>query len=482
MTGQQPLGELLVEMGFIDEAQLARALGEQRRSGKRLGKILVESSLLSEDRLVHALSRQLGVEPCDPIMAPVHPRVWALVPAELAFEHRVLPMARQRDARGGELLYLATADPLDQEALDAVRARLPQGTSVRCMLAGETEMDLALARHYGSMPAAPARTPAPRNATPSGVHVIRGTPVSGVVPRLPTDVSGLGSLSSTDDIFTALRAAREEEPPPPKITRLAPRELVPLPPQVFDLGASAELTGDSLQVKSSDLASLDLRSGDLGSLDLGPTDEEILIAEEVVDSGTLPNLTQSMPEPPAVDLAPQRLAETPVPTLPHDSLGSWGDLVPAPEAWTEIETARPATYSVSTEIEQAAGLDEALLQQTSRADRRPDEASVEVDVDISGFEEESSLAVAQREAELLPRADLALAFSEVSASENVPREVTPTPELLEDPRTEARMLLATVGNGANIEDALRLVVAILEVKGWLDDPTLDAALALIRKT
>ena len=46
VASQQRLGALLVEMGFIDDAQLASALDEQQRTDKRLGKILVENAVL----------------------------------------------------------------------------------------------------------------------------------------------------------------------------------------------------------------------------------------------------------------------------------------------------------------------------------------------------------------------------------------------------------------------------------------------------
>src|SRR5688572_24488545 len=99
-AGQQRLGSLLVELGFIDEEQLDSALEEQQRSGKRLGKILVEGSVITEDRLVHALSRQLGIETCDPVTTNIHDRVLKLVPVELAYRHRVLPVALKKEETG----------------------------------------------------------------------------------------------------------------------------------------------------------------------------------------------------------------------------------------------------------------------------------------------------------------------------------------------------------------------------------------------
>lgn len=232
-SGQQPLGQLLVEMGFIDQTQLTSALEAQGRSGKRLGKILIDAGVISEDRLVHALSRQLGIEACDPIMTPVHERVLALVPPEMAFRHKVLPIARQRED-SGECLYVATSDPLDKRALQAIRTVIPPTTRVRWMLAGETEMELALARHY--RPGTPSeRGPASRETlrgapVPSGIPVLQGKPLAaprGSAPVAPAtsgppnagaNVAGLHAHSSTGDIFNALEQAvlRSGEPPRPR--------------------------------------------------------------------------------------------------------------------------------------------------------------------------------------------------------------------------------------------------------------------------
>ncbi|MEM7675078.1 MAG: hypothetical protein AAF449_03645, partial [Myxococcota bacterium] len=255
---QQRLGALLVDMGFIDDAQLASALEEQQRTNKRLGKILVEAAVLTEDRLVHALSRQLGIEACDPIMTRVHERVLALVPAAVAFKHRVLPVARQREAGQRDVVYVATSDPLDQEALHAIEQTLGDEARVQWMLAGETEMELALTRHYGQQKA---------RVIPQGTKVITGVPVLGP-PRTPESDNGSRSvLASTDDIFTAL----SEDSSDVAVTE----QDRPLPSLDIDM-VSADLPGSS----PSEPAPFDFPTS---------STEEIVLAEDVlpepVDSG-----------------------------------------------------------------------------------------------------------------------------------------------------------------------------------------------------
>jgi hypothetical protein len=58
----RPLGKLLVDLEFLTESQLDRALSAQREDGGRLGEILVSRGLLSGGELAQALAEQHGVE------------------------------------------------------------------------------------------------------------------------------------------------------------------------------------------------------------------------------------------------------------------------------------------------------------------------------------------------------------------------------------------------------------------------------------
>lgn len=58
----RPLGNVLVDLQFLTESQLERALEAQREEGGRLGEILVSRGLLSGAELAEALAEQHGVE------------------------------------------------------------------------------------------------------------------------------------------------------------------------------------------------------------------------------------------------------------------------------------------------------------------------------------------------------------------------------------------------------------------------------------
>ncbi len=58
----RPLGELFVERGLITDDELAGALEEQERSGRRLGTILISRGIVSEPELTSALVEQIGID------------------------------------------------------------------------------------------------------------------------------------------------------------------------------------------------------------------------------------------------------------------------------------------------------------------------------------------------------------------------------------------------------------------------------------
>jgi MSHA biogenesis protein MshE len=56
MPPRKRLGQLLTELGVIDEHQLQSALGHQKQWGGKLGAILVQKGFCSEDQMVSATS------------------------------------------------------------------------------------------------------------------------------------------------------------------------------------------------------------------------------------------------------------------------------------------------------------------------------------------------------------------------------------------------------------------------------------------
>ncbi len=102
------LGDLLVHEGIISEAQLSRALLEQKKTGRKLGASLIELQFLTEDQLLQFLAQQLNVSFLDIAQRRIEPKVAQLLPEVHARRLRALVL----EDRGGSVL-LGMSDPAD---------------------------------------------------------------------------------------------------------------------------------------------------------------------------------------------------------------------------------------------------------------------------------------------------------------------------------------------------------------------------------
>ncbi|MBS0393468.1 MAG: type II/IV secretion system protein [Proteobacteria bacterium] len=126
------LGELLVQQGAITEEQLASALAEQKRTGRKLGRVLGDLGLMSEAALHEFLAKHLQVPFVDLKQVRIDREAIKLLPEPLARRYRALVL--QQDARG---LLVGMADPSDLHAYDELQAKLRQ--PLRIALVGEAE-------------------------------------------------------------------------------------------------------------------------------------------------------------------------------------------------------------------------------------------------------------------------------------------------------------------------------------------------------
>jgi MSHA biogenesis protein MshE len=126
------LGEVLVQHKAITEEQLAAALVEQRRSGRKLGRVLADLGLMSESSLHEFLAKHLQVPFVDLKQARVDREVVKLLPEPLARRYRAIVLLQ--DARG---LLVGMADPSDIHAYDELQAKLKQ--PIRLALVGEAD-------------------------------------------------------------------------------------------------------------------------------------------------------------------------------------------------------------------------------------------------------------------------------------------------------------------------------------------------------
>lgn len=140
------LGERLIASGVISADQLKIALIEQQRSKQPLGEVLVSLGFVTEQTFREALSERLGARSVQLQGLVADRAALALVPKELARRHQLFPISL--DAERNEL-HVATADPNDVIAVDQLRRELAGRAEPVWQLAAGGEIQRAIELYYG---------------------------------------------------------------------------------------------------------------------------------------------------------------------------------------------------------------------------------------------------------------------------------------------------------------------------------------------
>jgi len=140
------LGQTLRAQGMVSEDQLRIALREQSKSYQPVGKLLVSLGFVSETTLREALATSLNKRSIDLSQATVDPAALRLVPLALARRHQLLPLAYQA---AEHRLTIAIADVDDLLAIDQLRTLTPDELLIETLIASETDIARGIDRHYG---------------------------------------------------------------------------------------------------------------------------------------------------------------------------------------------------------------------------------------------------------------------------------------------------------------------------------------------
>ncbi|NLO72950.1 MAG: Flp pilus assembly complex ATPase component TadA [candidate division WS1 bacterium] len=116
-SGHRPIGQMLMERGLLTEEQLKEALQTQKQTTQLLGEVLVDLGFVEKKALYEALSAQMHIPYLDVSPDTVDPGVATLLPKEDAERYRAIPVGRETS--GG--IKVAMAEPGDVMAIDALR-------------------------------------------------------------------------------------------------------------------------------------------------------------------------------------------------------------------------------------------------------------------------------------------------------------------------------------------------------------------------
>ena len=205
MNVRKRLGEMLLEAGAIDDAQLQAALSHQRKWGGKLGQALVDLKLVTEPQIVGALSRKLGYEIVEVSAlqrTPALEEALKLVPSDVAVRQTVLPI--ESDASS---LTVAMSDPSNIAVVDELAFRT--GRRIKIALAGDRAITAAVQRLYF-----------PEEDRRGGVlHRVTAARAGEAAPRAPV---------------TAARAGPREPPPRLEAPSSDERQLTPREAALLD--------------------------------------------------------------------------------------------------------------------------------------------------------------------------------------------------------------------------------------------------------
>lgn len=135
------LGEILIDMGYVEEDDVEDALNRQRSGGGRLEDTLVQSGKISPEMLAQSLAMQLGYEFVDLDSFQVDPFVIEMVPEATVRRYNVFPVRLD-----GNTLVVAMKDPRHVFALDDVK--LITGKDIQPAVATDETLVYLINRYY----------------------------------------------------------------------------------------------------------------------------------------------------------------------------------------------------------------------------------------------------------------------------------------------------------------------------------------------
>lgn len=136
------IGEMLLEENLITQTQLDAALAHKKEGDhKKLGDILVEMGAIAERDLIRMLGTRLKVPVVDLVESGIDQHVPDLIPESLAQKYTVIPIAQD-----GQVLTVATSDPMNFYAIDDLR--LATNLEIRPVLATSVDIKNAISHYY----------------------------------------------------------------------------------------------------------------------------------------------------------------------------------------------------------------------------------------------------------------------------------------------------------------------------------------------
>lgn len=233
---RKKIGELLVQAGYVTEAQLRTALGQKRSYGKgtKLGSVMVSMGMITPKQLAFVLAQQFDMPFVE--LPEVPPEVATLLSPDFQSEHRIVPFKLEVEGKN-ERLHVAVEDPADLRLIDELRFQLHKALKVYVASADDIDQALVLARgeKLDIVQAVPLgeEDEAGEMKIERGVELLQGSvvdeeeevtpptprprpPILTAAPATPPPPPKEAATDFIDDLLgTKKRPAAQPPPPPP---------------------------------------------------------------------------------------------------------------------------------------------------------------------------------------------------------------------------------------------------------------------------
>jgi type IV pilus assembly protein PilB len=137
------IGTILQERGLISKAALKEGLESQKTSGLPLGKILVNMGFITEAQLLNVLGIQAKLETVDLEQIAIPIEVLDKIPGSIARLYNILPLVFELG-----VLTIATSDPFNFSIIDDLRFMF--NYNIKAKIATRMSITDAIKRYYGT--------------------------------------------------------------------------------------------------------------------------------------------------------------------------------------------------------------------------------------------------------------------------------------------------------------------------------------------
>jgi len=140
--------QMLIGIGLVKPDEVKKALEMQRNARDPISAILKKKGYIKDEDILHIVTEQLNLKPESTENAIIDPDVLKIVPSNMAFRHRIIPIEVK-----GKTLTLATDNPFNFLAFDNFKKFL--GYDISGILTSKSDILRLLEKYYEQTDDAP---------------------------------------------------------------------------------------------------------------------------------------------------------------------------------------------------------------------------------------------------------------------------------------------------------------------------------------